>query len=99
MLRKALAAVVVILLAASLGWAAEGVVEKYDKETQTAVLKVGDKEFTVKIAEVKIVSPKGAVIPPEKFKGFKPGTKVEVTIDGGKVTEIRILPRKKPDGQ
>ncbi|MCS7160161.1 MAG: hypothetical protein RMJ19_06790 [Gemmatales bacterium] len=99
MLRKVLAAVVAMLFAVAVGWAAEGVVEKYDKETQTAVLKVGDKEYTVKIADVKILSPKGTVIPSEKFKGFKPGTKVDVTIDGGKVVEIKLLPVKKPDGK
>jgi uncharacterized protein with FMN-binding domain len=96
MLRKLLTVVVALLFAVAVCLAAEGVVEKYDKDTQTAVIKVGDKEHTVKISDVKIISPEGTVIPADEFKGFTPGAKVEVTIDGGKVTEIKLLPEKKP---
>ncbi|GBD36532.1 hypothetical protein HRbin36_01657 [bacterium HR36] len=96
MLRKVLATVVVLLFAVAVCLAAEGVVSSYNKDTQTAVIKVGDKEYTVKISDVKILSPKGTPIPADKFKGFKQGTKVEVTVDGGKVTEIKLLPAKKP---
>jgi len=96
MLRKLLAVATAMLLGISLCLAAEGVVAKYNKDTQTVVIKVGDKEYSAKVSDVKIVSPKGNVIPSEKFKGFKEGTKVDVTIDGGKITEIKILPAKKP---
>lgn len=96
MLRKLLAVATALLLGISLCLAAEGVVEKYNKETHTVVIKVGDKEYSAKVGDVKIISPKGNVIPAEKFKGFKVGTKVDVTIDGGKITEIKILPGKKP---
>jgi len=96
MLRKLLAVMVALLFGVAVCLAAEGVVAKYDKGTQTVVVKVGDKEYSAKIADVKIVSPKGKPIPADKFKGFKEGTKVEVTLDGDKITEIKLLPAKKP---
>jgi uncharacterized protein with FMN-binding domain len=99
MLRKLLAVTVALLLGVAVCLAAEGVVAKYDKGTQTVVVKVGDKEYSAKVADVKILSPKGNVIPAGKFKGFKEGTKVDVTIDGGKITEIKLLPAKKPEGK
>ncbi len=96
MLRKLLAVTVALLFGVAVCLAAEGVVAKYDKSTQTVVVKVGDKEYSAKIADVKIFSPKGNVIPAEKFKGFKEGTKVEVTLDGDKITEMKLLPAKRP---
>lgn len=99
MLRKVLAVMVTLLFAICVCLAAEGVVAKYDKDARTAVIKVGDKEYTVKVADVKLLSPGGKEIPADKFKGFKPGQKVEVTVQGDKVTQIQLLPAKKPDGK
>jgi len=99
MLRTLLCAVAALLIAFGAAFAAEGVVTNYNAETKEVTVKVGDKTYTAKIADIKILSAGGKEIPADKFKGFKKEAKVDVTLDGDKIKEIKFLPAKKPAGE
>jgi hypothetical protein len=96
MMRTLLCAVAALLIAVGGVFAAEGVVTKFDETTKEVTVKVGDKTYTAKIADIKVLSAGGKEIPADKFKGFKADTKVDVTLDGDKIKEIKMLPKKKP---
>jgi hypothetical protein len=90
-----LSAVVAILFFVGGLLAAEAMVVKYDPDTKQVVLKVGDKEHTVKLEEVKVIGPNGKEVKDLTKVKFRKEAKVEVTQEGDKITEIKIIRAKK----
>ena len=90
MVRRLFAAVVVFMIAIGGLIASDG--EFVKLENGTITFKVGGKEMSAKLSDIKM---EGKPINPEKFRAPKAGTKFDITVDGDKITEIRSLKKKK----
>jgi hypothetical protein len=93
MARRCLAALLAALLFVGGLLAADAVVTKFDAKNQTVTLKIGDKETTVDLKDVKVFLRDKEVSDVSKVR-FREKQKVQVKEEDGKVTEIRVQGRR-----